>query len=147
MPGEGGVCGVVAEAGLLVLVVFAAGVLAGVVETVLAATLLGAAGAGVAAGLAVVVAGIVFAEVEVVAGFAIVAVLLVDVDLPVVAEEELPVVDFVDLEVFDFEVLLVELELVEELEPLPVLCANSAAEPIVPISRAPSTRAAISFLA
>jgi hypothetical protein len=152
MPGEGGVCGVVVDAVLLgvLLVVFAGVVLAGVVEAVVVG-LLGVAATGVVAGFAAVVVVAGFVEVEVVVGFVVVdAVLLVEVevDLLEVAGVVLPVVGLVVFAVFDFEVLLVELELEEEVV-LPVVCvlwANSAAEPTVPTSRAPRTREAISFL-
>ena len=143
MPGDGGVCAVMVEV-LLEVAVLAAGVDEAVFEPVLVAGLLGAAGEVAGFEVVVVVAG--FEAAVVAAGFeVVVAVLLVEVDLPAAVEEEVPVAGLVDFEVFDLEVLLVVLELVGD--PLPVLCANSAPEPTVPMSRAPSTREAISFLA
>jgi hypothetical protein len=134
---------------LPVLAVFAAGVLAGAVEAVVAG-LLGVVGVGGVAGFEAVVvdglAAVVAAGFEVVvpaAGFALVdAVLLVEVDL---LDEVLPV-GLVDLVVFDFVVVLEVLEFVGEVELLPVLCANKAPEPAAPINRDPRTRNAISFL-
>ena len=140
MPGEGGVCGAVVDAVLVAVAVLAGVALAGGVEAAVTGLL------GMLAGLADVGAAVVFDEVEV-AGFAVIVAGLpveVEVDLPAVAEDELPVVAFVDLEDFDLDVLLVEL--VEEVEPLAVLWASSTAEPTVPMNRAPKTSDTISFL-
>jgi hypothetical protein len=154
MPGEGGVCDAVVVAGLLVvLAVFGAIVVAGTVAVVVAG-LLGAMAVGGVAGFeaVVVVAGFVaviavtgLAAMVVVAGFEVVAAVLpvaVVVVLPVV-EAVAPVVGLVVFDVFGLGVLL---ELVEEVEPLPVLCANNAPELTVPMSRAPSTMETTSFL-
>jgi hypothetical protein len=150
MPGEGGVCGVVVEAGLLaVLAVFAAGVLAGAEEAVVAG-LAGAAAALVGVGVAGFDEFDAGVGLEVVLAAGVLLVELLELDLPDVDEEDVPAVGLVVLLFFDLDVLLVEDELLDELE-LPfvvcVLWASIAAGVMVPMSNAPSTRGANSFLA
>jgi hypothetical protein len=106
------------------------------------AGLLGAMAVGGVAGFEAVVVVAGLAAVIAVAGLAAVLLVAVVVVLPVV-EAVTPVVGLVVFDVFGLGVLL---ELVEEVEPLPVLCANNAPELTVPMSRAPSTMETTSFL-